>query len=107
MFPLLLLLELFQKGKCAANHRDGTDRMCGFGSRHGDTTFGGIGDGAVEGQGRVLKVDVLPLKSQTFTPPKPRCDKHLKNTAELKITGEQGIEETDGFIFRQGIHIPL
>lgn len=58
-------------------------------------------------KGCVLKVYVCPLKPQTFTPSKPCCDKHLKNTAELKITGEQGIEETDGFIFRQGIHIPL
>ena len=61
MLPLLLLLELLQQGKRATYNGDGTDRVCGFGSRHGDTTFGGVGGGAVDGQGAVLKVDIRPL----------------------------------------------
>ena len=77
MLLFLLLLELLQQGKGAANNRDGADRVCGFGLCHGDTAFRSVGGGAVDGQGAVLKVNVRPLKSQAFTPPKSSSKKHL------------------------------
>ena len=107
MLPLLLLLELFQEGQRTWNNRDRADRVCGFGLCYGDTAFRGVGGGAVDGQGAALKVDVRPLKSQAFASPQTCCDKNLKHTAELKITGEQSIEKADCFFLCQGIHIPF
>ena len=107
MLPLLLLLELLQESQGTWNDRDRADGVCGLGGSHRDTTFRSVGCGAVDGQGSIQEVDVRPLKSQTFAPPKPGGKQNLKNTTELKITGQKSIEEADGFLFCQGIHIPF
>ena len=107
MLPLLLLLELLQQRQGTWNNRDRADGVCGFGLCHNDTAFGGVGCGAVDRQRSIEKVNVRPLKSQTFTPPKSSSDKDLEDTTELKITGQQSIEEPDGFVLRQSIDLPL
>ena len=107
MIPLLLLLELLQESQGAWNNRDRADRVCGLGLCYNDTTFRGVGCGAVDRQRSIEEVNVRPLKLQTFTPPKSGSDKDLEDTPELKITGQQSIEETDGFILRQSIDLPL
>ena len=107
MLPLLLLLELLQESQGAWNNRDRADRVGGFGLCHSDTAFRGVGGGAVHSQGSILEVDIRPLKSQTFAPAQSSSDKDLEDTPELKITGQQSIEEPDGFILCQSIDLPL
>ena len=107
MLPLLLLLELLQESQGAWNNRDRADGVCGFGLCHNDSTFRGVGCGAVDRQRSIEEINIRPLKPQTFAPAQSSSDKDLEDTAELKITGQQSIEEPDGFVLRQSIDLPL